>query len=137
MDQPLPAIARTTFTLHAVVAFTLGIPLLVSPIWFGSLFGWATPPALQPVLSAFGAMFLGLGGVTSFLGSRAATWAQADLVVRGELAYLALQGLVFLIGALTGVGPAFGNWIFFACSAVLFLLFAASFAARPRAAPPG
>jgi hypothetical protein len=132
MDQPIPAIGRTTFVIHTITAVAVGLPLLAAPLWFGALFGWASHPELQPVLRAFGAMFLGLGGVTSFLAIRASSWAQADFIVRGELVYLAIQGLVFAIAALTGVGPALGNWTFFACSAVLFALFAATFAARPR-----
>ncbi len=134
MDQPLSAIGRTTFLIHTIVAVAVGLPLLVAPLWFGALFGWVSPPELQPVLRAFGAMFLGLGGLTSFQALRASTWGQAEIVVRAEMAYLALQGLVFGLAALTGVGPAFGNWLFFACSAVLFVLFAATFAARPRSA---
>ncbi|HET8724823.1 MAG TPA: hypothetical protein VFM53_11560 [Anaeromyxobacteraceae bacterium] len=134
MDQPLPAIGRATFTIHTIVAVAVGLPLLAAPLWFGSLFGWASQPELQPVLRAFGAMFLGLGALTSFLAARASSWAQAEFIVRGEMVYLALQSLVFALGALTGVGPALGNWAFFACSAVLLVLFAATFAARPRAA---
>jgi hypothetical protein len=137
MDQSLPAIGRTTFIIHAIVAVAVGLPLLAAPLWFGALFGWASQPELQPVLRAFGAMFLGLGGLTSFYAIRASTWAQVDIIVRGEMAYLAIQGLVFALAALTGVGPALGNWAFFACSGVLFVLFAATFAARPRTAQRG
>ena len=39
---------------------------------------------------------------------------------------------VIAFSALTGVGPALGNWLFAAVSAVLFVLFAATFSARPR-----
>jgi hypothetical protein len=51
---------------------------------------------------------------------------------RGELAYLAVQTLVFAASALTGSGPAMGNWIFALVSAVLFAVFAAVWAARPK-----
>jgi hypothetical protein len=137
MDQPLPAIGRATFTIHTIVAVAIGLPLLAAPLWFGSLFGWARLAEFQPVLRAVGAMFLGLGAVTSFLAIRASSWAQADFIVRGEIVYLALQSLVFAHGALAGVGPALGNWAFFACSVVLLVLFAATFAARPGAAKQG
>jgi len=132
MDQPLPSIGRTTFVIHVIVALCVGVPLLVAPLAFGAVFGYPGEPALQPILRAFGAMILGFGGLTSFYGMRAPTWSHVDLVVRGEMAYLALQALVFVISALTGVGPALGNWLFVAVSVVLFLLFAATFAARPK-----
>jgi len=57
--------------------------------------------------------------------------------VRGERAYLAVQTLVFALAAVGGIGPALGNWLFAAVSVVLFVLFAATFAARPRTAQPG
>jgi hypothetical protein len=132
MEKPLPSIARTTFIIHAIVAAAIGLALLIAPLAFGGAFGFPREPGLQPALRAFGAMFLGLGSLTSFLAMRASTWAQVDIIVRGEMAYLTLQGLVFAFSAVAGVGPALGNWAFFACSAVLFSLFAATFAARPR-----
>jgi hypothetical protein len=137
MDQPLPAIGRTTFIIHAIVAVAVGLPLLAAPIWFGGLFGWASQPELQPVLRAFGALMLLLGGLTSFYGIRAPNWAHVDFIVRGERAYLAVQTVVFALAAVAGIGPALGNWLFAAVSAVLFVLFAATFAARPRTAQPG
>src|SRR5512137_815220 len=137
MDQPLPGIGRTTFIIHTIVAVAVGLPLLVAPIWFGALFGWASQPELQPVLRAFGALMLLLGGLTSFYGMRAPNWAHVDFIVRGERAYLAVQTLVFALSAVAGIGPALGNWLFAAVSAVLFVLFAATFAARPRTALPG
>jgi hypothetical protein len=132
MDQPLPAIGRTTFVIHTIVAVVIGLSLLAAPLWFGALFGWASQPELQPVLRAFGALMLAFGGLTSFYGIRAPTWAHVDYIVRGEMAYLAVQTLVFVLSAFAGVGPALGNWLFAAVSAVLFALFAATFAARPR-----
>ncbi len=132
MDQPLPSIGRTTFTIHAIVALCVGLPLLVAPLAFGGAFGYPAEPGLQPALRAYGAMMLAFGGLTSFYGIRAPTWAHVDYVVRGEMSFLALQTLVFAISALAGVGPALGNWVFAVCSAVLFALFAATFAARPK-----
>jgi len=137
MDQPLPAIGRTTFIIHTIVAVAVGLPLLVAPLWFGALFGWASQPELQPVLRAFGALMLLLGGLTSFYGIRAPSWAHVDFIVRGERAYLAVQTLVFALAAVGGIGPALGNWLFAAVSVGLFVLFAATFAARPRTAQPG
>jgi hypothetical protein len=132
MDQPLPAIGRTTFIIHTIVAVAVGLPLLAAPLWFGALFGWASQPELQPVLRAFGALMLLLGGLTSFYGIRAPNWAHVEYIVRGERAYLAVQTLVFVLSAVAGIGPAMGNWLFAAVSAVLFALFAATYAARPK-----
>jgi hypothetical protein len=132
MEQSLPPIGRTTFIIHVIVALCVGLPLLVAPLAFGSAFGYPGEPGLTPILRAFGAMMLGLGGLTSFYGMRAPTWAHVDFIVRGEMVYLALQTLVFAFSALTGIGPAMGNWIFALVSAVLFALFAATFAARPK-----
>ena len=132
MAQPLPAIGRTTFVAHTVVAVAVGLPLLAAPLAFGALFGYSAGPGVAPILRAFGAMMLGFGGLSSFYGMRAPTWAHVDYLVRGEMAYLALQTLVFVVSAFAGVGPALGNWLFAAVSASLFVLFAATFAARPR-----
>jgi hypothetical protein len=55
-----------------------------------------------------------------------------DYIVRGETAFLALLTLVFLLPALTGVGPALENWVFAVVSAVMLALFAAAFATRPK-----
>ena len=80
------------------------------------------------------AMVLVLGGVTSLFGMRAPTWQHVDYLVRGEMACLAVQALVFAVSALVHVGPAFGNWLFAAVSLCMFALFAATFVARPRSA---
>jgi hypothetical protein len=132
MDQRLPGIGLVTFALHALTAVAVGLYLLADPLEFGARFGYLALPESQPVLRAFGAMVLALGGLTSFYGIRAPTWQHVDYIVRGEMAYLAVQTLVFALSALTSVGPAFGNWLFAALSAVLFVLFAATFASRPK-----
>jgi hypothetical protein len=132
MDQTLPSIGRTTFTIHVIAAVCVGLPLLVAPLAFGAFFGYPGEPGLVPVLRAFGALMLAFGGLTSFYGIRAPTWAHVDYIVRGEMAYLAVQTLVFVLSAFAGSGPAMGNWLFAAVSAVLFALFAATYAARPK-----
>jgi hypothetical protein len=100
MDQTLPSIGRTTFTIHVIAAVCVGLPLLVAPLAFGAFFGYPGEPGLVPVLR--------------------------------EMAYLAVQTLVFVLSAFAGSGPAMGNWLFAAVSAVLFALFAATYAARPK-----
>jgi hypothetical protein len=132
VEQRLPGIGRVTFIVHTLVAVAVGLYLLADPLGFGARFGYVALPETQPVLRAFGAMVLALGGLTSIHGMGAPTWQHVDYIVRGEMAYLGVQTLVFALSALTSVGPAFGNWLFAALSAVLFVLFAATFAARPR-----
>jgi hypothetical protein len=134
MDKALPPIGRTTFTLHLVVAIVIGLALLIAPLAFGAFFGYPRDAEMAPVVRALGAMMLGFGGLTSFYGMRASSWAQVDFVVRGEIAYLALQTLVFAGSAIAGNGPAFGNWAFAGLSAVLCALFAATLRARPTEA---
>jgi hypothetical protein len=131
-EHALPSIARTTFMIHTVVAVFVGLPLLVAPFAFGGFFGYPSAPGLEPVLRSFGAIILGFGGLTSVYGLRAHTWEQVDFVIHGEIAYLAVQTVVFALSALAGVGPGLGNWLFAFVSAVLLILFAKSFAARPK-----
>lgn len=133
MDQ-LSRVARVTFVVHVIAAVLVGLPLLLAPLAFGGLFGYPVDAlALQPVLRAFGAILLAFGGLTSFYGARAQTWQQVDYIVRGEVAYLGLQTLVFLLSALTGVGPALGNWLFALVSAGLLVLFVLTFVSRQKA----
>ena len=131
-EHVLPSIARTTFMIHTVVAVCVGLPLLVAPFAFGGMFGYPSAPGLEPVLRSFGAIILGFGGLTSVYGLRAHAWEQVDSVIHGEIAYLAVQTVVFVLSAVTGVGPALGNWLFALVSAVLLVLFAKSLAARPK-----
>jgi hypothetical protein len=132
MERPLPVIGRVAFGIHVIAAMLVGLPLLADPLGFGATFGYLAIPESQPVLRAFGAMILAFGGLTSFFGLRSPTWQHVDYIVRGEMAYLSVQTLVFALSALVPVGPALANWIFAALSAVLFVLFAATFAARPK-----
>ena len=133
MNQSLPSVARIAFIVHLIVVVLVGVPLLLAPAAFGAIFGYPEVPAgLVPVLRGFGAMIVGFGGLTSFYGLRSADWQRVDYVVRGEIAFLAIQTLVFLLPALNGIGPAMGNWLFAAASAVMLALFTGAFAARPR-----
>src|SRR5512136_60202 len=132
MERPLPAMGRVAFAVHVIAAMLVGLPLLADPLEFGATFVYLAIPESQPVLRAFGAMILVFGGLTSVYGLRSPTWQHVDYIVRGEMAYLAVQTLVFALSALVRVGPTWGNWIFATLSAVLFLLFAATFAARPK-----
>jgi len=38
MEKPLPAIGRTTFIVHTIVAVAVGLPMLAAPLAFEGLF---------------------------------------------------------------------------------------------------
>ena len=130
--QRLPTIARVTFIIHVILAAVIGLLLLIIPSTFGDWFGYPSVPELEPPLRAFGAILLGLGGLTSLYGFLATSWERIAYIVHGEIAYLAIQTIVFLVSAIAGAGPALGNWIFTVISAVLLGLFVATFVTRPR-----
>lgn len=123
-SRGVPAIGRVTFIIHFIVALVCGLPLLIIPFTFGAWFGYpAGPPELEPVLRAFGAIILLLGGGTSLYGITTGSWERMVYIVRSEIAYLAVQAVVFLIAALSGGSSIMGNWVFIVVSIVLFVLF--------------
>ncbi len=128
----VPYIGRVTFTVHLVVAIVIGLGLLLIPVTFGGWLGYPSVSGIEAPLRGFGAVIFGFGGLTSFYGMRAKRWDMVDYIVRGEILYLSLQTLVMLLSALTGSGPALGNWLMAALSAIMLALFSATFAARPK-----
>jgi hypothetical protein len=134
MDQPksLPSIARVTFIVHFIVAIIVGLPLLIIPATFGGWFGYPSTPALEPPIRAFGAALLGLGAVTSLYGILTKNWERVDYIVRGEITYLALAIIVFVVSVVTGSGPILGNVAFAVVSVALLVLFVATWVARPK-----
>lgn len=129
-DSP-PTIARTTFTIHVIVAGLIGLALLVIPMAFGAWFGYPDEPELQPVVRSFGAVLLGFGALTSFYGARAKSWQQVDYIVRGEITYLALQTVVYIVSLILGQGPVLGNVVFLVISVAFLVLFLLSWSKRP------
>jgi len=132
MDKPLPTIARVTFLIHLIVAVILGLGLLIIPFTVGGWFGYPEAAGLAPIVRAFGAMLLGFGGLTSLYGLMAKRWERVAYIVHGEITYLAIQTLVFVVSAIAGVGPAMGNWINAIISVVLLALFVLTFFSRPK-----
>ena len=130
--RSLPTIIRVTFIVHLIVAVLTGLGLLIIPETTGGWFGYPFVPELAPVVRSFGAIILGFGGLTSLYGYLSKSWERVDYIVRGEITYLAIQTIVYLVSALTGVGPALGNWFFTVVSAVLLGLFVAAYMARPK-----
>ncbi len=128
MDRPIPLIARVTFAVHLIVAIVVGFPLLIAPATATSWLGYGSiPDYVQPALRAFGAMILAFGGLTSFYGLFSPTWERVSYIVRGEIAYLAIQTGIFIIAGIAGTGPALANWVFALVSFILLVLFVASF----------
>ena len=134
MNQPqsLPSIARLTFAIHMVVAVVIGLALMFIPSTFGGWFGYPPCPAVEPPLRAFGALLLGFGAVTSLYGIRARSWERVDYIVRGEITFLALQTIIFVVSAVIGSGPLMGNVVFAVVSVILLALFVATWSARPK-----
>jgi|BarGraIncu01121A_1022015.scaffolds.fasta_scaffold150138_2 hypothetical protein len=131
-SQALSPIGRVTFTVHLVVAVIVGLTLLLVPFTFGKLFGYPTVPGIEPPLRAFGAMILGFGGVTSLYGILSKKWWRVDYIVRGEIVFLALQALVFIVSTILGSGPLLGNLVLAVVSLVLLALFLVTFITQPK-----
>jgi hypothetical protein len=134
MDKPqsLPSIARVTFVIHAIVAVIIGLAMLFIPATWGSWVGYPGCPGVEPPLRAFGAMILGFGAVTSVYGFLAKSWERVDYIVRGEITWLAMGTIVFVVSAIIGSGPLFGNAVFAVVSVILLALFVATWIARPK-----
>ena len=131
-SQALSPIGRVTFTVHLVVAVIVGLALLLLPFTFGKLFGYPTISGIEPPLRAFGAMILGFGGVTSLYGILSKKWWRVDYIVRGEIVFLALQALVFIVSTILGSGPLLGNLVLAVVSLVLLALFLVTFITQPK-----
>lgn len=127
-----PGIARVTFVIHFIVALVIGVLLLFIPTTFGSWFGYPESPGVEAVIRAFGAILLGLGAGTSLCGIFASHWEPVEYVVRGEIAYLVLQTIVFVVSAIIGSGPLTGNIVFAIISVILLVLFIISWVSRPK-----
>lgn len=132
MHDTVPGFARFTFWVHLIVAVVLGVGMLVFTELQAEWFGFGEIGEWLPVLRSFGALILGFGGFTSYLGARARSWEQVDYIVRGEIVYLALAVVVWLISALQGVGPAMASTLNLILCLVLLILFLVSWFKRPR-----
>lgn len=117
---------RSTFLVHAVVAFVVALPLFLVPETWAELVGWgATDPAMARFL---GAGLLGLSGA-SWLGYRAATWSAVRILVFLEVLFPGLLVLAGLYELLALDAPIFA-WVPVAVSAA----FAVAFSYHYRAA---
>lgn len=132
MHDTVPGFARFTFWAHLIVAVVLGVGLLVLPDLMADWFGFGKAGDWLPVLRSFGAILLGFGGFTSYLGARARSWEQVDFIVRAEIVYLALAVAVWLISLIQGTGPAMASTLNLIICLVLLILFLLSWFKRPR-----
>jgi hypothetical protein len=130
--KTLPTIVRVAFLVHLIVAVIIGLGLLVIPDTVGGWFGFPAAGDLAPLVRAYGAMVVGFGGLTSLYGYLAKRWEQVAYIVHGEITFLALQTIIYIWSALSGVGPALGDWMIAILSAILLALFALAFVNRPK-----
>jgi len=131
--RPLPVIARVTFVVHLIIAVLIGAPLLLVPARALSSFGYpALPAGLGAPFRAYGAMILAFGGLTSAYGFLTRSWERVDYIVRGEILFLAIQTIIFLLSAILRRGPALGNWLFTVVSVVMLALFVITFVTRRK-----
>lgn len=132
MHDTVPGFARFTFWVHLIVAVVMGLGILVFTDVTAEWFGYGDTGEWLPVLRSFGALLLGFGGFTSYLGARAKSWDQVDYIVRAEIVYLALAVVVWLVNLVQGVGPALASTINLIICLVLLILFLLSWFKRPR-----
>jgi len=93
---------RITFLVHAIVAFLMGVPLLVAPGRWLSLFGWAP---IDPLMSRmFGAALLAMAW-SSVRGYLAEGWDQVEIVVELEAVFTVLASIGLLRHLLIGTWP--------------------------------
>jgi hypothetical protein len=118
---------RTVFLVHAIVAVLFGLVAFVRPIFWVQLFAWAP---FDPFMTrGYGAALLALGAA-SWLGYRAATWAEVRIVVQMEIAFTVLSTVAGLWAVLFRNGPAL-LWL----GIVLWLAFAIAFGSFYAKAP--
>ena len=113
---------KSTFLIHAIVAFLVGAPLLVAPGRFLGLFSWApVDPLLDRVL---GAALLGLAW-SSYRGWKATDKAQVAVLLEMDAIFCVLSSLGLLRHLLIAYYPPI-VWLLFAVLlvfAVTWLIF--------------
>lgn len=112
---------QTLMIIKAVVCLSLGVPILLAPVFLYSLFGASLNPGGVFAAQEYGASLIGNLMVTWFARKAAksdARWA----IILGLCVYDAIGFVVTLIALLTGVlGPL--GWF----AAAIYLFFAIGF----------
>ncbi len=107
---------KTTFAIHAVIAFIFGAPLLIIPGRTLGLFGWQ--PIDPHITRLLGAAMLALAW-SSFLGYRTSDKDLQSALIQMEFIYCALGA----IGLLRHILIAWYPWYFWAIF-ILLVIFA-------------
>jgi len=120
---------KSTFLVHAIVAFLVGAPLLIAPGRFLGIFSWApVDPLLDRVL---GAALLGLAW-SSWRGWRATDKAQIIFLVEVEAVFCVLACLGLLRHLLIAYYP-FIVWLVFAVLAIFAIAWIVFWVKKPKA----
>lgn len=112
---------KTLMIIKAVVCLVLGVPILLVPKFFYSLFGASLNPAGMIAAQEYGASLMGNMLVTWF-GRNAEESIARRAVMLGLCIYDAIGVVVMLIGLLTGQL----NWLGWGAAAI-YLFFAVGF----------
>jgi hypothetical protein len=131
MHDILPGIARITFWVHLVVAVVLGLLMLFLPGQLAAWWGLEASPQVDLLIRALGSVILGIGAVTSYYGTRAPSWDHVDYIIRGEIVYLAVLSIVYLVALISGIADTPLHVVTFVVTLVLLVLFGLSFMRRP------
>jgi hypothetical protein len=112
---------KTLMIIKAIVCLCLGIPILLAPIFFYSLFGASLNPGGVFAAREYGASLIGNLMVTWFARNAIESEARRAIIL-GLCVYDAIGFVVTLIAQFTGVlGPL--GWF----AAVIYLFFAVGF----------
>lgn len=110
---------RTTFWIHAVVAFIFGIGYLFAPAFVAGIFD--VEPFDPFVTRLYGAAAIGLC-VSSVLAALAKRWEQVAIVVEMEVVFTIISAAVCLY-AIFFAGASVMIWLPVAMFVVFFLVF--------------
>jgi hypothetical protein len=111
----VPKALKTWFIIHFWADIAFALPLLIAPVWFLKLFGWAAP---DPIASRMvGAALVGIG-VESLLGRNAAAESFRTML-RLKVFWSSTAALGILVSMLE-VGAPWGGWLFFGVFAGFF-----------------
>ena len=115
---------KTTFLIHAIVAFVFGIVLYLQPQLWAYTINWT--PFDPNMTRVYGATLLAVA-VSSWFGYRAARWDEVRILVLMEIALTVLSTVAALWGLLFRVAPAFAwvgvvIWVVFAVAWIYFYL---------------
>jgi hypothetical protein len=117
----VPQSLRFWFVIHFVLDFIFGIPLLLAPVWFMTLFGFENPDPFTARL--VGAALLGIGG-ESLLGWNSPIEAfRAMLNLKIIWSLTAIFGIILTLVFNGGPILAYVVLLIFACFSGLWMYY--------------